>query len=311
MRALRTRPVLLLLAAAFPFLVVPPVAARGSTEEPTLRIAEQYGIAYAPVTAMRTERILAEALPGHDVEWIQLSNAAAIREAMLAGRLDIGFMGIPPFLLGEARGMEWRIFTGLAQTPLGLVTTDPEIVALADLVGKTRIALPQPGSIQHILLAMAAERDLGDASLFDTQLVSMAHPDALQAIVAGGEIRAHFTSEPFLSRELQLPGARLVLSGRDAFGGPFSFIVGVVSSGLATGDPDTVAAVADAIVQAMARIERDAAVRARVAAAYGLDAQEFDRMLAQPGLTYERNVRGVEEFRAFMVRTGYIPGTER
>src|SRR6056297_2831547 len=138
--------------------------------EKTLVVAEQYGLAYAPLQIVRAQGLLEAELPEYRVEWRRLGNTAAIREAMLAGRLDAGFMGIPPFLIGYDRGMEWRIFTGLSEAPLGLVSGDEGLRSLADFGAEDRLALPQPGSIQHIMLSMACERQLGDAQGLDEKI---------------------------------------------------------------------------------------------------------------------------------------------
>ncbi|MFP4564403.1 MAG: ABC transporter substrate-binding protein, partial [Spirochaetia bacterium] len=164
----------------------------------TLTIADQYGIAYLPVQIVKQEKLLEKRLPDTRIRWEKMGNAAAIREAMIAEKLDVGFMGIPPFLIGYDRGMDWRIFTGLSESPLGLVTLREDIQSLDDIGPEDRIALPQPGSIQHILLSMAAERRFGDPGRFDSRLVTLSHPDGMQALLAGREITAHFTSPPFL-----------------------------------------------------------------------------------------------------------------
>lgn len=275
-----------------------------------LRIAEQFGIAYAPVTVMRITGMVEEALPGYRIEWVQLGNAAAIREAMVANRLDIGFMGIPPFLIGEDRGMEWEIFTGLAVTPLGLVTTNSRIISLADFGERDRIALPQPGSIQHILLAMALQREFGDATRFDDMLVSMAHPDAMNALSAGAEIDAHFTSPPYLYREMEFPEARLLLSGEEAFGGEFSFIVGVATDRVLHEQPEAIEAFRGTLEGAIPMLLEDGGVQEELAAFYELSPQELREMIDAPGNRYTTAVLGVERFREFMEAAGYLTGGE-
>ena len=62
----------------------------------TIRLSDQFGLAYAPVTAARMQGWFDEELPETVIEWVTMGNATAIREAILARRLDGGFMGIPP-----------------------------------------------------------------------------------------------------------------------------------------------------------------------------------------------------------------------
>ena len=178
-------------------MVIPIVLFNGcgtQKEEKTITIADQYGLGYAPVQIMKVKNILKKQTGDINIKWKKLANTAAIREAMLAGEVDIGFMAIPPFLIGKDKGMKWKIISGLSMCPLGLMTYRDNINSLSDIDKNDRIALPQPGSIQHILLAMASERKFGDADRFDDQLVTMAHPDGMNALLSRKEITAHFTS---------------------------------------------------------------------------------------------------------------------
>jgi NitT/TauT family transport system substrate-binding protein len=277
------------------------------SRRPVLRIAEQYGLAYAPLQVMRLKDYLEEELPAYRIDWQRLGNTAAIREAMLAGRLDVGFMGIPPFLIGYDRGMEWKIFTGLSEAPLGLVTWKEEIRNLTDFGPEDRIALPQPGSIQHILLTMACERELGSAAALDDNLITMNHPDGMQALLSRRDISAHFTSPPYLMEELSAPGMRQVLSGTEAMGGEFTFIVGAALDRLLRKDPEAAAALRRALdrSEAFLRDEPEEAV-ALLAGEYGIDEQSLRAYLDWPGLSYGRSLKGLEEFISFMRASGYL-----
>jgi NitT/TauT family transport system substrate-binding protein len=227
---------------------------------------------------------------------------------MVAGMLDIGFMGIPPFLIGADRGMEWKIFTALSRMPMGLVTLDPSLTRFQDLDRGARIAVPQPGSIQHILIAMAAERLHGDAGFHDDRLVSMSHPDATQALIGGSRIAAYLAPPPFLSRLTELPGARVLLTGEEAFDGPFTFIVGVVASPVRDGTSEGAAtdAVRRALVRAIDALETDPEAVAETASEYGLEAAELERHLAAEGVVYGGDVVGLDRFIDFMTRVGYL-----
>jgi sulfonate transport system substrate-binding protein len=277
----------------------------GESDEKTIRIAEQFGLAYAPVQLVRIGNILEKT--GTRVEWVRLMNTASIREAMLAGRVDVGFMGIPPFLIGRERGMDWQIFTGICRAPLGLVTLRPELGSLADFDEKDRIALPQPGSIQHILLSMAALKEFGRADYFDNRLTTLSHPDGMTALVAGGDIAAHFTSPPYLFEELELPGARLLVDGTAAFGGPFTFIVGVSRDAFAQKEPELLAALGSALAEEMRRLESDPAEAAQLLTEeYSLPADAVRDYLDREGFVFEPQVRGVERFAEFMADAGLL-----
>lgn len=280
----------------------------GCTKEEvqTVKIAEQYGLAYAPLQVMKEKGFLEEELPDVEIQWKKLGNTAAIREAMLANEVDLGFMGIPPFLIGLDNGMEWKIMSGLSSCPLGLVSNNPDIKSLEDITFEDKIALPQPGSIQHILLSMAAEKQLGDASIFDEQLVTLKHPDGMVALEAGTEVSAHFTSPPYLFMELDNPKNHLVVTGEEAVGQPFTFIVGVGTEEFYSRSQHYEAFL-NALNRSIEFMNNNKEEATRILAeVYDMDEELLESYLNQEGMVYSNAIEGVEEFIDFMHRNDYL-----
>ena len=106
--------------------------------------------------------------------------------------------------------MEVKAASGFNFLPLQLNTRNPNIKSIRDLTDKDKIALPAVKvSMQAIILQMAAAQAFGEANYtkLDGLTVSMAHPDAMAALLSGaGEINNHFTSPPFMQKELEKPG---------------------------------------------------------------------------------------------------------
>ncbi len=271
-----------------------------------IRIAEQYGIAYAPVQIMRDQKFLEKNAPDAQVTWEQMANTAAIREAMISDHLDIGFMAIPPFLIGWDNGMDWKIATGLSSVPVGLVG-NKEIGSLADIGSDDRIALPQPGSVQHILLAMACQKEFNDPQKMDNQLVTLSHPDGMNVLLAGNEIAAHFTSTPYLELELEDEKMHKILDGKEAFGGDFSFIVGVSTRTFHDDYPLLYEKFNQSLAQAIAFIEESPEEAASILTNYyDLPKEEILAYLSSPGVVYDTGVRGTRQFSDFMTETNYL-----
>lgn len=272
-----------------------------------ISIAEQYGLAYAPLQIMKEQKILEKQLPGVQIEWHQLGNTTEIREAMLSGKVDAGFMAIPPFLIGWDKGMQWKIALGLSSSPGGLVTNREDIQFLKDLTPSDRIAVPQPGSVQHILLAMAAERELGDSRKLDNQLVTMNHPDGMSALLAKQDITAHFTSMPYLAKELENPEMHQVLSANEAMGSDFSFIVGVTTQKFHDNQPEVYKAFVASVQEAVDFIQNKPEEAAKLLADdYKLTSDEVLSYLTYPDTAYSTTVKGISQFASFMTKTGYI-----
>ncbi len=274
--------------------------------EETLFIAEQYGLAYAPLQIMKEKQILEALLPNTKIEWVTLSNTTSIREAMLSENVDVGFMGIPPFIIGLDNGMDWKIMSGLSKNPSGLVTYDKNIKTLADFTSADKIALPQPGSIQHILLAMACEKQFGEADRLDHLLVAMKHPDAYQSLESQSTIKAHFASPPYLFDELNNADNHLILSGEEAFGEDFTFIVGVCGREFYN-NKKQYEAVNEGLKQAITYMKQnEAEAIALLSTSYSIDELLLKEYLTQEGMIYSQEVEGLERFVDFMLRNEYI-----
>jgi NitT/TauT family transport system substrate-binding protein len=197
-----------LLRAAVAATAVAALAIAGSTASGApnaaapdkLTIAYQFGVGYAPLMIIKQQRLLEKAYPGLRVEWKQLASGTPITDGIIKGDIQIGAMGTGPMLVGWARGTNWKVIAPLDEADLWLMARDRSIRTIADLRGK-RIATPTATSIQAVALRKMADVKLGNARALDSSLISMDHPDGMQALLSG-QIDAHFTSPPYQWQEL-------------------------------------------------------------------------------------------------------------
>ena len=279
-----------------------------------LILADQFGIAYAPLEIMKDMQFLETALAESGLETIQVTwkkfgNTTAIREAMLSGDLDVGFVGIPPFLLGMDNGMNWKIISGLSESKVALVTKDASLQSLADLTEQHKIILPQPGSIQHILLQMASKDQLGNANAFDDQIIALAHPDGVTAFTSGDSTQLHFTTPPYLQEDLKNQKTRELIDGEACFGDAFTFIVGICQEPLYEDRK-----VYDAIVKAMEdsinyMTENKEETIKILAEVYEYTPEALNAFLYEDQMTFTTEVKGIDRFVEFMAETGTIKNT--
>ncbi len=270
-----------------------------------IRIAGQFGLVYAPLMAAQERQIFEKY--GLSVEWKEYGSGGAVREALVSGDLDVGFMGIPPFLIGWDKGVPAKVAIGYVCAPCALVTYLPEIKTLRDFKPEHKIALPSPGSIQHILLSMEAEKRLGDPKALDNQLVALPHPDAAAALLVQKDIAAHFATPPYLFQELSQPGYHVVLSDHTAFGNDYSFNVGLVTERYHDANPAGYAAFVMAINEAMTWINENTAEAAELLAPkFNLDAATTLSYLTWEGMNYTTTPYGLMGFAEFMQQAGYI-----
>ena len=196
-----------------------------ATRPDSITIAYQFGVGYAPLMIIKQQRLLEKAYPGLRVEWKQLASGTPITDGIIKGDIQIGAMGTGPFLVGWARGINWRVIAPLDEADLWLMARDSSIRTVADLRGK-RIATPTATSIQAVALRKMAQVKLGNPRALDSSLISMDHPDGMQALLSG-QIDAHFTSPPYQWQELGR-GAHVVGKSYGYFGA-HSFLVTVLT----------------------------------------------------------------------------------
>lgn len=279
----------------------------GSSEMPQeLNIAEQFGIAYAPLQIMKKQQLLEKALPDVQINWKQYGGPTPIREGMLADEVDFGFMGPSPVLVGIDNGMKWKFAAGISYNQVALVTDRPEIRSLEDFKDSDRIAILSPGSTQHVLLSIAASQVFEDPDKFDKQLVSLSHPDAMDALIAETEVAAHFATPPYLDKEISL-GMHVITTGEEIMGEPFTFITGVAQTSFFEERPEEYAAIITALNTAIDYINQnmDAAV-SELAPVYGVDEDVLKAQMTYQGTIYANRLTGLQRLSDEMYRIGMI-----
>ncbi len=205
--------------------------------EKKISIAYQYGLAYLPAVVAKEQGLIEKnykAATGESIkiEWVQMASGANINTGITSGNIDVGFMGLGPAIMGISKGLNYKIFTNLSGQAHGMMSNDPNIKSLKDLIGtKKQIALVNIGSFQHIVLAKALANSGLDAHALDSNLVAMKHPDG-KAALESGSLACHVTSSPYIFMEYKNSKLHEIPEVKKAWTDKDSFIVGVASKKL-------------------------------------------------------------------------------
>ncbi len=254
-----------LLAAAASFVFA---ATAASAEPRVVRIAQQFGISYLPLTIMHEKNLLESEGKklGLDLktDWIRFSNGAAMNNALLSGNLDFASGGVGPLVTAWARTKGKQDIKGICalnSMPLYLNTNNPNVKTIKDFTDKDKIALPAVRvSMQAVILQMAALKMFGKGNehKLDPWTVSLSHPDGLAQLMSfKSEITGHFTSAPFMYIELKDKRIHRVLNSYDVFGGPHTFNVVWAMGDMYKNNPKIVEAFLAALKIAMKEIKDD------------------------------------------------------
>jgi sulfonate transport system substrate-binding protein len=285
------------------------VRAAAADEAKTLRIVKQPGLGYLQLVVMRELKLLDKRLPGVTLEWQQLTSGPVIRDAMVAGQLDVGSGGLGPFIQAIDKGLDWKTLGALNQMPLFFNCARPDIKSLKDVKPGDRIAMPAIGSIQHVVLQMQAEKELGNPKALNQQIVAMAHPDATAALLSKREITCHLSSPPFQYEQLRDPGIHKVFDSYQAAGGPHTFNLVWASEKWVKANPGLVKALVDALKEATDFVNEKPAEAARLYVASEKARSTPEEILAimkQEGLRYSMTPTGLVKFAGFMQKIGMI-----
>ncbi len=216
MRFNRFKPWSLLIGVAFLALVfvgcTAPQNKKAESPMPAkVAIAYQPGIGYANLILVKHQQTLEKQFPKTQFEWKELASGSAIRDGILANQLQVGAGGIRPFLVGWEKGVGWKILASLNHMDFWLVVKDSNIKSLKDFKPEMKIGLPAPDSIQAVVLRRAAQKELGNPTALDGNILAIAHPLGVQALLSG-RITGHLTTPPFQFQEVEKGGQAIVKS---------------------------------------------------------------------------------------------------
>lgn len=272
----------------------------------TLTIAYQGGIGYAPIHVMEAKNLIEENYDGDiTVEFVKLDAGAAINEGIIGGTIDIGCMGLGPAISGVAAGVPYKAISNLCSQSHGLMSNDPEIKSLADITSEDKIALVSTGSIQHILLSMAAEQTLGDAHALDNHIQGMSHAEGMAALESG-TVSLHLTSSPFIYQERENEAYNEIPEINEVWPSGNSFLLAMASTQVKENEK-LYAAVCDAFSQAFEFINTNTEEAADIEVEYlGLDRETVMSYLEEEDCQFFPQLRGADDMADFMYRAGFI-----
>ena len=290
-------------------------------EQGELRVAKQYGLGYLQMMVLEDLKIVeknaaAAGLGDIKVTWATFRSSDVMNDALLSGNVDFVCLGIPGLatIWGKTKGgLDVKAASGFNFLPLQLNTRNANIKSIRDLTEKDRIALPAVKvSMQAIILQMAAAQTFGEANYakLDPITVSMSHPDAMATFLsAGGEIDNHFTSPPFIQKELEKQGISKVINSVEVLGGPISFNVVATTSKFYGENPRLYAVFMKSLAEATEFINRDKRGAAEIYIRMTKDKSSVDdilKIINDPQIEYSLTPSNTMKMIDFMYRTGAI-----
>jgi NitT/TauT family transport system substrate-binding protein len=215
----RHLPLTLLLATLVLFMSACGTSANASSASgapSSFSIVYQPGLGAAIFISLKLQKTLDKQFPNTNFQWKIANSGSAVREAILSGQGQLGTLGIPPFLVGWDKGMDWKVLLATSRGDSWLVAKDPKFKSLKDFGPNDKIGVVAPDAQQAIELRKLAQQQLGNAHALDRNLVAIGAADG-EAALLSGQLAAQLSGPPFQNREVAA-GAHIIAHTQDAFG---------------------------------------------------------------------------------------------
>ena len=287
-----------------------------------VKITKQFGVGFLPLMVMEDLKLVeknskAQGLPEVKGVFMTLSNPAAMNDGLLSGQIDFGTNGPPAMITIWARtkgsGNEIKGVAGMVLTPMWLNVNNPAIKSIRDFTEKDKIAVTAVKvSIPAIIMQMAAAKEWGkdQYARLDPLTVSMSHPDGMAAFLSKRDVTAHFTSPPFMYKELEQPGVHRIMSSDDVMGGPTTFSNLYSTSKFHDANPRVYKAVLAAFTEAIEVINKDkkraAEIYLRISGDKKSTVAELQKDLEDPNLVFTTTPKNIQKYADFMFDVGTI-----
>jgi NitT/TauT family transport system substrate-binding protein len=297
-------------------LVLLAALARAETNEVRIPMGAG-GVGFLPLLVMQKNHLIEKYAPGVKVRWINIGGPAVMNDALLSGSADFITAGPPAFITLWDRtttSVKIKGVAAMSSMPMYLNTRTDRLKKLDDVTEKDKIAVTSiKVSIPSIVMQMVAAQKYGlpQAYRYDRYTVTMTHPDAVIALLAGSNaVDAHFSSPPFSQREKKDPRMRTILLSDDVMGGSTTFTMVSTTTRFRDQNPKVYAAFLKALEEATAMITADRKSAAALLLAStgdkGFTVQEIADVLSDPHVKFTTTPENVMKYADFMHRIGSI-----
>ncbi|MHB9093581.1 MAG: aliphatic sulfonate ABC transporter substrate-binding protein [Eubacteriales bacterium] len=239
-------------------------------------------------------------------------------EALLAGEIDLGYIGPVPAINGYVKSKgQLRIIAGAADAGAVLVArSGVSIKDIKDLDGK-KVAIPQLGNTQDISMRnLLSQANLKDAAKGGTVTVIPAENPDILTLIAKGDVDAALVPEPWGSRLVKQAGASIVLDANQVWrDGKYTTAVVIVSTKFLNDHPDLVEKWLVAHIDITERINSNKEGSKTVInnqikklTKKSLPEDVLNSSFKRIVVTYNPETESVKEFVQLSVDNGYIKG---
>lgn len=194
-------------------LITSGCASKDKNDDSDLRVGFFSNITHSQALFGKNQGTFQKEMPDKNIQWKQFNAGSAEMEALLAGEIDIAYIGPGPAINGYARSNgELQVISGASHAGAILLSRrDLHINSIGELDGK-KIAIPQYGNTQDLALrALLKENNLKDSSKGGTVEIYQAENSDIKTLLDNGKMDLALVPEPWGARLIKEVNANVVL----------------------------------------------------------------------------------------------------
>lgn len=250
------------------------------------------------------------------VKWMEFNAGFSEIEALLAGEVDIGYIGPGPAIGGYIKSKGGlRIIAG-AVNGGAILVAGPEsgIKSAKDLQGK-RVAIPQLGNTQDLVLReLLRQNGLKSTAKGGTVDILQAENSDIKTYLSRGFIDAALLPEPWGSRLIREVNAKLVLNYNEVLlNGDYPTSVVIVRKEFLERHPDLVEKFLETHINLTGEIQKDPdtakkLINREIKKSLGKSLKDdiLNEAFTRLVVTYNPEEKGIQEFVHILVRSDYL-----
>ena len=179
-----------------------------------IRIGWVYAMANAPVLVADSNGYFEE--QGLDAKLLSFTSGPLLKQAMVAGEIDLAYIGSPPVYHWFSRGLESKILAKVNYGQAAVVSRkDSGIAALADLEGRKMAGVRKGSGMDVLLRGFVFGEAAGLVPDEDAQIISMPSGN-MGPSLESKVVDAAFMWEPFISQFLLRGNTRVIFDINEA-----------------------------------------------------------------------------------------------
>ena len=179
-----------------------------------IRIGWVYAMANAPVLVADSNGYFKE--QELDAKLLSFTSGPLLKQAMVAGEIDLAYIGSPPVYHWFSRGLESKILAKVNYGQAAVVSRkDSGVTALADIEGRKMAGVRRGSGMDVLLRGYVIGEAAGLVPDKDTQIISMPSGN-MGPSLESKVVDAAFMWEPFISQFLLRGNTRVIFDMNEA-----------------------------------------------------------------------------------------------